>query len=39
MNAVVVSVLEDFCQSLKRSKAIGEELRREIRDKREFGAR
>ena len=35
-NAVVVSVLEEFFKRLKRSKALREELRREIRGNRGF---
>jgi hypothetical protein len=36
VNAVVVSVLEEFFKRLKRSKALREELRREIRGNRGF---
>jgi hypothetical protein len=38
VNAVVVSVLEEFFRRLKKSKALKEELRREIRGKRKFMA-
>jgi hypothetical protein len=36
VNAIVVSVLEDFSKRLKKSKALREELRREIRGQRGF---
>ena len=36
VNAIVVSVLEEFFKRLKRSKALREELRQEIRGSREF---
>ena len=36
VNAIVVSVLEEFFKQLKRSKALREEFRREIRASREF---
>lgn len=36
VNAIVVSVLEEFFKRLKRSKALREELRREIRTSHEF---
>jgi hypothetical protein len=39
VNAVVVSVLEEFFKCLKRSKALREELRREIRGSMRFIAR
>jgi len=38
VNAVVVSVLKEFFRRLKKSKALKEELRREIRGKRKFMA-
>jgi hypothetical protein len=36
VNAIVVSVLEKFFERLKKSKALGEELRRKIRGSRGF---
>jgi hypothetical protein len=36
VNAIVVSVLEDFFKRLKRNKALREELRQEIRGSRAF---
>jgi hypothetical protein len=36
VNAIVVSVLEEFFKQLKRSKALREEFRLEIRASREF---
>jgi hypothetical protein len=36
VNAIVVSVLEEFFKQLKRSKALREELRLEIRARRGF---
>ena len=36
VNAIVVSVLEEFFKQLKRSKALREEFRQEIRASREF---
>jgi hypothetical protein len=36
VNAIVVSVLEEFFKQLKRSKALREEFRTEIRSSREF---
>src|SRR3984885_11011322 len=36
VNAIVVSVLEEFFKQLKKSKALREELRQEIRGSREF---
>jgi hypothetical protein len=36
VNAIVVSVLEEFFKQLKRSKALREDFRREIRASREF---
>ena len=38
VNAIVVSALEEFFKRLKKSKALREELRREIRGKRRFMA-
>ena len=38
VNAIVVSLLEEFFKHLKKSKALREDLRREIRGKREFMA-
>jgi hypothetical protein len=39
VNAVVVSVLEEFFKRLKRSKALREELQREIRGSMRFIAK